>query len=113
MTTRHKVKTEAERLDVAVLVDRDSIDMFAPPGHVFGCTGNHIVFIPQSAWGNPLPRGDGYKAAVEDLSYGIRECEEHDCELCQEMQENSTIDRMGMEWVNMPDWAAKKKLCDE
>jgi hypothetical protein len=55
----------------------------APKGKLFACLGSHCLVEPLIDHFNPnLKKSDAYREIILDLSYGLEDCIDPDCDNC-------------------------------
>lgn len=62
--------------------DPDMLTIDAPNGKRFACTGSHCLCEPLVDHFNPKPRSEAYDAILSDLSCGLEDCEDPECDVC-------------------------------
>jgi hypothetical protein len=84
-TTKAAFEARAKVLGCTTENDGDRLSVFAPNRHVFASTGNHVqdIWYSRGRW----KMGDAYASLVDDMSMGVRPCEDSECEWCNEQRE--------------------------
>jgi hypothetical protein len=82
-----KVEQLATTLGAKVIVDRIGgsveVQVEAPHGKVWACTGDiHAIVAPQFMGLPSMP--EIWASLLEDMQYGLADCETHDCDWCEE-----------------------------
>jgi hypothetical protein len=77
---KQKVLAKAQELGVEVQQGRGEVVMEAPGRMVFGATGTHGVVA--SVWDDET-MVDQWKKSLADLKYGLDECSQSECDICE------------------------------
>ena len=66
-------------LQIRISPDEGDVEGWTPPGKVFNCNGCHVIVAnhPDGGWVSEL-----YDRIAFDLSDGLSDCDEADCEYC-------------------------------
>jgi len=90
MVTRKQVLTQIKKMGCTVDEknrDDDLLVIDAPRGKVFACINSHCLIQPLVDEFNPKPRSEAYTAILSDLSYGLKDCEDPECDICHSEEE--------------------------
>jgi hypothetical protein len=80
-TNKQKVLDVAQELGVDVIVNGREVIMESPGRLVFHASGTHGVVA--SIWDDET-MSDQWKKSWEDISLGLGECDQDDCDICEE-----------------------------
>lgn len=101
MATATKKQCEKRAAELGVTIEdrcdgdpanwMQEIELIAPTGKVFSGTSTHAVVITKGNAGL-IPKHELWGWAIEDMKYGLEDCEEHqrgECEWCGDYDEEA------------------------
>ena len=88
MATRKQCVNAIKKLGCTVdeqECDPDMLTIDAPKGKRFACTGTHCLCEPLTDEFHPnLKRSDAYDGIISDLSHGLEDCTDPECDICHD-----------------------------
>lgn len=90
MVTRKQVPTQIKKMGCTVDEENQDDDVLvidAPKGKVFACMNSHCLLQPLVDEFNPKPRSEAYAAIIEDLNYGLEDCDDPECDICHPVED--------------------------
>jgi hypothetical protein len=90
--TRKQFMTEVSRypgvsLDLESENDGDTLILDSAAGKIFAANDCHCLVEQYRNWGGQSWKPEAYKLMTERLSYGLRECNDPECDTCHPVDE--------------------------
>ena len=80
MNPKQRLIERCRELGLGLTDEGEKLEVFCPHGKVLATTECHF----QTFWTKGWKRNDLYEDILADLSMGLRDCDEPNCEVCEE-----------------------------